>query len=216
MTPATQLNPPPIRRPASSTETNTSRRCKHVPIRIPGPGGNFTPGSVGQRQSGRREAVAGRGGRQQYHPVAGRWAGGQLRHSAACQVRPRRAVRAVLRPGRRHHAGRDSPTGKQPSQTAVGLPDLSKHLEKRLRQRESPLLVSLADHSENHPLRVDRRDRRGDRLVDSQAIGVDQREAAAIDRLLEAGDQATEIRSGTDSQAGETVTSTPTPPCAGG
>jgi len=62
-----------------------------------------------------------------------------------------------------------------------------------LRKRESPLLVSLADHAEDHLFRVDRGDGQGDRLVDSQAIGVDPREATAIDGLLEPGDQAAAI-----------------------
>jgi hypothetical protein len=75
----------------------------------------------------------------------------------------------------------------------VGLPNLAKHLENRFRKRESPLLVSLANYAENHLLRVDGRDGQGDRLADSQTIGVDQREAAAIDGLLEPGDQATAI-----------------------
>ncbi len=87
----------------------------------------------------------------------------------------------------------DSTTGKQPFGTTMDLPDLPKHLEDRFGQRKCPLLVAFADHAEDHLLRVNRRDRQGDRLVDSQAIGVDQREAAAIDRLLESGDQAAAI-----------------------
>ena len=38
-----------------------------------------------------------------------------------------------------------------------------------------------------------RRDGQRDRLVDSQAVGVDQREAAAIDRFFQSGDQAAAI-----------------------
>ena len=55
------------------------------------------------------------------------------------------------------------------------------------------MLVAFADHAEDHLLRVDRRDGQGDRLADPQAIGVAQREASAIDRLLEPGDQAAAI-----------------------
>jgi len=49
-------------------------------------------------------------------------------------------------------------TGKQLSLAAVCLRDLAKYVENRVRQRESPLLVSLDDHAKDHLLRVDRRD----------------------------------------------------------
>ena len=73
----------------------------------------------------------------------------------------------------------------------------------RLGQRQNPLLVSLADQAEHHLLRVDRRDGQRDRLADPQAVGVDQREAAAIDGFLERGDQAAAIVVAAD--VGETL-----------
>ena len=75
----------------------------------------------------------------------------------------------------------------------MDLPDLPKHLEDRFGQRKCPLLVAFADHAEDHLFRVDRGDGQRDRLADPQAVGVDQREASAIDRLLEPGDQAAAI-----------------------
>ena len=60
-------------------------------------------------------------------------------------------------------------------------------------QRESPLLVSLADHAEDHLLRVDCLDGQGDRLADPEAVGVHQGEASAIDGLFELGDQAAAV-----------------------
>lgn len=82
----------------------------------------------------------------------------------------------------------DPPTGKQPLFTAVGLPDLSKHVQHRFGQRESSLLVALSDHAEEQLLGVDGRDGQRDRLSNSQPIGVDEREAAAINGLLQRGD----------------------------
>ena len=75
----------------------------------------------------------------------------------------------------------------------MDLPDLSKHLQDGVDQRESPLLVPFADNMQYHLLRVDRRDRQRDRLFDPQPIGVDERKATAIDRLFECGDQAATI-----------------------
>ena len=40
----------------------------------------------------------------------------------------------------------DSPTGEQPAFATVCLPDLAKHLQDRLGQRESSLAISLPDH----------------------------------------------------------------------
>ena len=80
--------------------------------------------------------------------------------------------------------GDDSSAGEQPPIAPVDLPDLAKHVENRFGQWKCPLFVPLADHAQDHLLRVDRRDGQRDRLVDSQAIGVDQRKAAAIDGLL--------------------------------
>lgn len=60
----------------------------------------------------------------------------------------------------------DATTGKQPRPAAMDLPDLSKHLQDGVCQREGPLLVSFADNVQYHLLRVDRRDRKRDRLLD--------------------------------------------------
>jgi hypothetical protein len=46
---------------------------------------------------------------------------------------------------------------------------------------------------EQHLLGVDRRDGQGDGLGDPQAVGIDEREAAAIDGLAQGGDQAAAI-----------------------
>ncbi len=73
------------------------------------------------------------------------------------------------------------------------LPNLSEHVPDRFGQRESSFLVSLADQAENHLLRIHRRDRQCDRLSNSQSIRVDEREAAAIDRLFQRCDQAAAI-----------------------
>src|SRR4051794_21271952 len=89
--------------------------------------------------------------------------------------------------------GRPSPAGKEPAPAAVGLPDRAEHLEDRFGQRETALLVPLADDAEDHLLRVDRGDGQRDRLGDPQAIGVDERETAAIDGLFQRGDQAAAV-----------------------
>src|SRR5271156_2333504 len=95
--------------------------------------------------------------------------------------------------GRIGEVGRRSPAGKEPPLAAVGFPDLAEHLEDRFGQRQNPLLVSLADDAQNHLLGVDRRDRQRDRLVDPQAISVDDGKTAAIDGLFQGGDQATAV-----------------------
>jgi len=94
--------------------------------------------------------------------------------------------------------GKGSVTGEEPLLAVVRLPDLSKHVQDRLGQRENPFLVSLADQAENHLFRIHRRDRQRDRLGNSQSIGVDQCEATAIDWLLQSGDQAATICIATD------------------
>ena len=95
--------------------------------------------------------------------------------------------------GRIGQVGRQSPAGKEPPLAAVGFPDLAEHLEDRFGQRENTLFVSLADDVQNHLLRVDRGDGQRDRLGDPQAIGVDERETAAIDGLFECADQAAAV-----------------------
>ena len=73
------------------------------------------------------------------------------------------------------------------------FPDLAEHLEDRFGQRQNALLVSLADDTQDHLPGVDRGNWQGDRLGDPQAIGVDEREAAAIDGLFQCGDQAAAV-----------------------
>ena len=70
---------------------------------------------------------------------------------------------------------------------------VAEHLQDRFGQGENTLLVPLADDAQNHLLRVDRRDGQRDRLGDPQALGVDERETAAIDGLLQGGDQAAAV-----------------------
>ena len=89
--------------------------------------------------------------------------------------------------------GRRSPAGKEPPPAAVGFPDRAEHLEDRFGQRENTLLVSLADDSQHHLLGVDRGDGERDRFGDPQAIGIDERETAAIDGLFQGGDQAAAV-----------------------
>ena len=126
--------------------------------------------------------------------------------AVAKRVRPEPCVEAALaaRLMERDPCGRigkvsdDSPTGEQPPIASVDLPNLAEHVENRLGQRKCSLFIPLADHTQDHLLRVDRRDGQRDRLVDSQAISVDQRKAAAIDGLLKLGDQAAAILVATD------------------
>ena len=100
--------------------------------------------------------------------------------------------------GRIGQVGHRSPTGKEPPPAAVGFPDLAEHLEDRFGQRENALFVSLADDTQNHLLGVDCGDGQRDRLGDAQAIGVDERETAAIDGLFQGGDQAAAVLVATD------------------
>ena len=117
------------------------------------------------------------------------------------RVRPELVIEAALvsrlvEGGPRGGVGQvrdDAATGEEPLSAAVKLPDRAKHIEDRFGQRKRPLLVSLADHAEDHLLRVDRRDGQGDRLADPQTVGVDESEASAIDGFLELGDQAAAI-----------------------
>jgi hypothetical protein len=89
--------------------------------------------------------------------------------------------------------GHPSPAGKEPASAAVGLPDLAKHLKDGIGQGENPLLVALADDVENHLAGINGGDRQSDGLVNPQAIGVDQRKTATIDRQFQSGDQAAAV-----------------------
>ena len=89
----------------------------------------------------------------------------------------------------------DNPlTGKQPAWTAMCLPDLSQHFQHGFGQWESTLLVAFADHSKEQPFGVHGRHRQGDGFPDPQSVGVNEREAAAINGLSQGGDQAATIR----------------------
>ena len=80
----------------------------------------------------------------------------------------------------------------------MGLPDLSDHVQHRFGQWESSLFVALADQAKQHLLGVDGRDGQRDRLSDSQSVGVDEREAAAINGLFQRGYQAATVIVGAD------------------
>jgi len=82
----------------------------------------------------------------------------------------------------------DRLTGKQPACAAMGLPDLPQHVQHGFCQRESTLLVAFANHPEQQLLGVHRRDRELDRFSDAQPVGVNEREATAINGLVQRGD----------------------------
>ena len=118
------------------------------------------------------------------------------------RVRPETGVEAALVP-RLHEGGpgggiaQVSPhvaTGKEPLRAAMDLPHLAKHVQDRFGQREDAFLVPLPDDAKHHLLGVDGRDGQRDGLGDPQSVGIDEREAAAIDGLLERGDQAAAVR----------------------
>lgn len=90
----------------------------------------------------------------------------------------------------------DRLTGEQPAYVAMSLPDLPQHLEHGIRQRKSTLFVAFASHAQQLLVGVDCRDRKRDRFSDPQSVGVDEREAAAVNGLLQCGDQAATISVG--------------------
>ena len=131
----------------------------------------------------------------------------QVRREAVPErVRPKLGVEAALVSrlvesvaGRFHGQMRDdAATGEQPLRAAVRLPDRAQHLEEGLGQGQSSFLVPLANETEHHLFGVDGRDGQCNRLSDAQAVGVDQREAGAIDGFLQGGDQAATITIATD------------------
>lgn len=83
--------------------------------------------------------------------------------------------------------------GEEPLRAAMDFPDLAQHGQWRLAQRQGALFVAFADDPQEHPLRVDRGNGKCDRFADPQAAGVDQREAAAVDRAFDRGDQAAAV-----------------------
>lgn len=122
--------------------------------------------------------------------------------TVAQRVRPEIRIEAALASRLRESSscgfiaqwGHESTTGKEPLRTPVNLPDFPEHLQNRFGQRKNPLLVSLSDDTQGHLLGVNRRDGESGRLVDSQAIGIGQRETAAIDRASQRCDQAAAVR----------------------
>src|SRR5271155_4680705 len=106
----------------------------------------------------------------------------QMRGETVTQrVRPERRIKAAGGPrllergprGGIGQMGRQLPAGKEPLPAMVDLPDVAEHLEDRFGQGENTLLVSLADHAQNHPLGVDRGGGESDGLGNAQAVSVD-------------------------------------------
>ena len=73
------------------------------------------------------------------------------------------------------------------------LPDLSQHVQHHFRQWKSTFLVAFANHSQQQLLGVHCRDRELDRFADPQPVGVNEREATAVNGPLQRGDQAATI-----------------------
>ena len=83
--------------------------------------------------------------------------------------------------------------GEEPLGIAMDLPDLAEHEQDRHGQRQGALPVAFADHPQEHLLGVDGGDGQFDGFTDPQAAGVDQGETAAVDRLVEGGDQTAAV-----------------------
>ena len=121
-------------------------------------------------------------------------------------MRPKLGIKAALVAGLvESGAGRgigqmrqQTSTGKEPRGAAVGLPEVAEHLQDGGDQRQDPFLVSFADDAEPHLLGVDGGDREDDRLVNPQAIGIDEREATAEEGFFQSGDQAAAVLIATD------------------
>ncbi len=75
----------------------------------------------------------------------------------------------------------------------MDLPDLAEHDKDGLGQGQGSLLVAFADHPQEHLLGVDGGNGQFDGFADPQTAGVDQRETAAVDRVLDRGDQAAAV-----------------------
>lgn len=88
--------------------------------------------------------------------------------------------------------------GEEPLRAAMDLPDLAQHSPCRLGQGQGSLFVAFADDPQEHPLRVDSRDGQCDRFADPKAAGVGKGETAAVDGLLDRGDQAVAVRIASD------------------
>jgi hypothetical protein len=84
--------------------------------------------------------------------------------------------------------------GEEPLLAATDPPNLAEHGPRRLGQGQDSLFVAFADDPQEHPLRVDSRDGQCDRLADPKAAGVGKGETAAVDGLLDRGNQAAAVR----------------------
>ena len=80
----------------------------------------------------------------------------------------------------------------------MSFPDLPQHFQHGSRQRKSTLFVAFANHVQQLLVGVDRRDRKLDGFSDPQSVGVNKREAAAVNGPLQCGDQAATISVGAD------------------
>ena len=89
---------------------------------------------------------------------------------------------------------RDARTaGEEPLGVAMDLPDLAEHDKDGLGQGQGAFLVAFADHPQEHLFRIDGGNGQFDGFADPQTAGVDQRETAAIDRLVDGRNQAAAI-----------------------
>ena len=94
--------------------------------------------------------------------------------------------------------------GEEPLGMTMDPPDLAEHGEDRIGQGQGALLVAFADDPQEPLLRVDGGDGKFDGFADPQAAGVDQRETAAANRLVDRADQAAAVL--VASNVGKTLT----------
>ena len=83
--------------------------------------------------------------------------------------------------------------GEEPLGAAMDLPDLAEHGEGWLAQGQGSLFIAFADDPQEHLLRVDGGDGQCDSFADPKTAGVDKGEAAAVDGLVDRGDQAAAV-----------------------
>jgi len=112
--------------------------------------------------------------------------------------RPASAGKLCRLDGSREAAGQDIDAnrtavpaiGEEPSPATVALrlPHAAKALVNRPRHRNEPLLVALADDPQQAAGLVDGADRKTGSLADPQAAGIDQAEAAAMNRVADGAD----------------------------
>lgn len=90
------------------------------------------------------------------------------------------------------------PVGEQPMLVVMvlGLPHPAKALVDWPRDRNNPLLVALADNPQDATCLVDGRNRKIGGLADPQAAGVDQAEAAPMDGIVHAAENALNLGMG--------------------